>query len=175
KQGQKVADIGCGFGRNTNFLGSRGVDVVGINISSHELDIAKAKAKVENLNTSFVEGSATQLPLADSSCDVAIDTGCSHMLSAEDQVSAEREQARVVKPGGYLLYFGFSKEHPSAANNIDSPMYRSLEDIAKMYGADFEIVRSENIQWEPLPDEKANFSIHKGINVVMRRRPQLQA
>lgn len=171
KSGQNVIDEGCGFGRNANFLESQGVYVIGININKEELAVAKNKAIENNLSTNFVEASATLLPIAKSSCDVAIDSGCTHMLSSkEDQIKAEKEQARVVKPGGLLLYFGFSKDHPSAAGNPDSPMYRSLEDIQEMYEEDFEIVRSENIEWPPSPEEGANFDFHRGINVIMRRK-----
>lgn len=170
KSGQVVVDIGCGFGRNAIWLEMKGVKVTGININHQELQLSKGVAMEKGLDTNFIEGSATNLPLRSSSCDVAIDSGCSHMLSAEDQVKAAQEQARVLKPGGYLLFFGFSKDHPSATTNSSSPMYRNLDDVMKIYGNDFEVVSNEAIEWKPSVEENANFDMHKGINVVMKRK-----
>lgn len=171
RQGQVVVDIGCGFGRNSNFLEAKGVRAIGININPEELRIAKTKAQEFNLSTDFIEANATELPLEDSSCDAAIDIGCSHMLNTEDQIRAEAEQARVIKPGGHLLYFGFSKDHPAYSDKPNSPMFRNIDDIKRLYGNDFEIIGSENTEWKPAEEENTNFDIHKGINVVMRRKP----
>lgn len=170
KKGQIVVDIGCGFGRNSNYLESQGVNAIGININSEELETAKEKAQEKELNTKFIKGNATELPLEDSSCDVVLDTGCSHMLNSADQIKAEKEQARVIKPGGYLFYFGFSKKHPAYVNNPNSPMFRNLEDIEKIYGEDFEVISSEDIEWKPVVEENASVDLHKGIDVIMRRK-----
>lgn len=170
KVGQTIVDIGCGFGRNSNWLESRGVQVTGVNIDRQELEACRNNAKKNNLKTNFIEGSVINLPLATSSFDVAIDYGCSHMLGTDDQLGAAKEQARVVKPGGILLYFGFTKDHPAATANKSSSMYRDLSDIQRQYGQDFEIVSSEPNEWKPVIEEKANFDIHRGINIVMRRK-----
>ncbi len=169
--GQSVADIGCGWGRNSNWLASRGFRVTGININDEELKAATQSAKLKHLNTTFIEGDARQLPIANSSCDVAIDSGCSHILpTEEDQLKAAKEQARILKPGGILLYFGFTTDHPAASGNPASPMYRNIDDLRRIYGDDFIIIESNDIEWKPDPGEHANFALHKGINVTMRRK-----
>ena len=68
-----------------------------------------------------------------------------------------------------MLYFGFSKEHPAAIDNPNSPMYRSIDDVKRIYGEDFEIITGEEIEWKPSKEEKANFDMHRGINIVMRK------
>ncbi len=175
KPGQTVVDIGCGFGRNSNYLESQGAKVIGININKEELDVARANAQKNKLSTSFIEANATKLPLDDSSYDVAIDSGCSHMLTKEGQIKAEEEQARIVKQGGYLLYFGFSKEHPAYKDNSGSMMYRDLEDVQQIYGNDFEILSSEKNEWKPAPAENATFDTHRGLNILMRRISKTEA
>ena len=88
----------------------------------------------------------------------------------EDQKKAEAETARVLKTGGGLVYFGFSKDHPDYLNKPDSSMFRSLEDIQAMYGNDFEILSHEETRWRPKPEEKRKYSEHVGINVIMRKK-----
>jgi ubiquinone/menaquinone biosynthesis C-methylase UbiE len=171
KPGDKVLDIGCGFGRNANWLATQGAEVTAINISDEEIRQARLKAGEAGLNVNYVHTDAVSLPFAEEYFGVALDLGCSHMISTrEGQEKAEKEAARVLKPGGYLVYFGFSKEHPSYIKNQNSPMYRNLEDIKRMYGNDFEIMSHEETRWQPKPEEKSNVNEHVGLNVIMRRK-----
>lgn len=175
KPGQKALDLGCGFGRNANFLQSKGVEVVGVNISKSELEIARDKAKEVGLQTTFVEASATDLPMANESMDVVIDSGCTHMLDQEQQKKAIEQIKRVLKVGGYVVYFGFSKDHPASVNNTRISMYRNLEDIIKQFGEDYEVVSNETVEWKPLAGEQANFDVHKGLNVILRKKIKVTA
>lgn len=86
------------------------------------------------------------------------------------QKKAETEVAKVLKPGGRLVYFGFSKEHPDYVNKPDSPMFRSLEDIQEMYDNDFEILSHRESRWRPKPEENAKFSEHVGLEIVLRKK-----
>lgn len=171
KSGDRVLDIGCGFGRNANFLAKEGAQVTAININNEEIAQAKAKAEAAGVRVDYQHADATTLPFADASFDVALDLGCTHMIPTRElQEKAERESARVIRPGGTLVFFGFSKDHPSYQKNPDKPMFRSLEDIQTMYGVDFDIVSHDETRWKPTPEEHANFEEHVGINVVMRRK-----
>jgi len=170
KPGEKVLDIGSGFGRNSNWLAAQGVEVSAVNIDNEELNTATSKAKALGVNVDYIEASATQLPLPEATFDVVLDLGCSHMLDGESQTVAEKEVARVVKPGGYLIYFGFSKEHPVFRDKPESPMFRNVDDLQKIYGDDFEVVSVDTTRWKPMPDEKANFTEHVGLNMVMKRK-----
>jgi len=170
KPGDIVLDIGCGFGRNAIGLAREGLIVTAININNQELVDAKAKAQSVGVNVDFQQADATALPFAEASFDSALDLGCSHMIPTKElQQKAAKEAARVIKSGGTLVYFGFSKDHPSFQNN-PKPMYRNPEDIQAMYGNDFEIISTEKVSWKPLPEEHANFTEHVGLNVVMRRK-----
>jgi len=171
RSGDKLLDTGSGFGRNANWLAKNGVDVTAIDIDDGEIKEAKEKAKKLGVDINYLHANATNLPFPDNNFNVVLDLGCSHMLpNKESQERAEAETARVLKPGGYLIYFGFSKAHPDYLNKSDSPMFRDLEDIQSLYGKDFDIVSSEENRWQPKPEEKRKFSEHVGINVVMKRK-----
>jgi ubiquinone/menaquinone biosynthesis C-methylase UbiE len=170
KPGDKLLDIGCGFGRNAIGSAKEGAIVTAININNQELVDAKAKARALGISVDFQQADATNLPFAEASFDCALDLGCSHMIPTQEmQEKAAKEAARVIKHGGTLIYFGFSKEHPSYQRN-PKPMYRDLVDIQAMYGNDFDIISHEEVSWKPLPEEHANFSEHIGLNIIMRRK-----
>mgnify|MGYP001611051560 CR=1 FL=1 len=171
KPGNKLLDVGCGFGRNANWLAGKGVDVTAVNINDEEIKEAIEKAEKLGVNVYYLYANAIELPFPDNSFDVVLDLGCSHMITdKEGQQKAEMETARVLKPGGRLVYFGFSKNHPDYINKPDSPMFRSLEDIGSMYRDDFEILSREETRWKPKPEEKRKYSEHVGINVVMGKK-----
>jgi SAM-dependent methyltransferase len=94
-----VADIGCGPGRAAAFLAARGLDVVGFDVSTAMLDLARAA----HPSLRFEEGSLTRLPVADGSLAGAV---CWYSIihtppDARDEVMVEL--ARVLAPGAPLL------------------------------------------------------------------------
>jgi len=171
KVGDKLLDIGCGFGRNSNWLASKGVIVTAINIDNKEIDEAMIRAVKQGVYVNYFQANATDLPLKDNYFDVAIDAGCSHLLPNKNaQQKAEREVARILRSGGYLIYFGFSKKHPTYKNKVKSPMFRDLDDIKKTYGQDFEILTVGEVSWKTRIEEKVKFSEHIGLNILMRKK-----
>ena len=94
-----VADIGCGPGRAAAFLATRGLDVVGFDVSTAMLDLARAA----HPGLRFEAGSLTRLPVVDGSLAGAV---CWYSIihtppDALDEVMAEL--ARVLAPGAPLL------------------------------------------------------------------------
>lgn len=170
KAGERVLDIGSGFGRNANWLAAKGVIVMAININSQEIEEAKEKAEKMGVNVTYLKADAIDLPFPDGSFDVAIDGGCTHMIEKkESQSRAEAEIARVLKSGGRLIYFGFSKKHPDYVNKPSSPKFRDLEDIQAMYGDDFEVLSCRENRWRPNKEEGRKFFEHVGLDIVMKR------
>ena len=117
-----ILDVGCGFGRNANWLAKKGVNVTAVNIDEKEIKIAREKAEKMEINISYFHANATELEFPANSFDVVLDLGCSHMIpDREGQKKSEAEMARVLKPSGRLIYFGFSKAHPSYISKKSSP------------------------------------------------------
>ena len=170
KPGDKVIDIGSGFGRNANWLAEQGVDVTDININEEELEESRERAKKLGVKVNYIKADATNIPLKENRFDGVIDWGCSHALDRKGQALAEKEATRIIKPGGYLLFFGFNKNHPNY--NQKSPKYRDMEDLKNMYGNDFEILKHGEIRWNVLPEEKETYKEHVGEAVLMIRKQE---
>jgi len=170
RPGDRVIDIGCGFGRNSNWLAKQGVKVTAINIDKDEIKNAESKESQMGVSVEYVKANVTDIPFSRNLFDIALDLGCTHMCSKKDQELAVEEIARILKPRGYLLYFGFSKEHPAYINKPDSPQFRDLDDIKKLYCKYFDIIKVEKIEWKPKTEERVNFNKHKGLNIIMKRK-----
>lgn len=165
REGTHLLDLGCGFGRNANWFASKGVIVNAVNINQAELDEAKKRADENEVTVNYVKADAGQLPFRDSSFDVLLDAGCTHMCDRETQEKAVIEAARVLKPGGYLQFFGFSKEHPAYKNKPDSPQFRNLDDIKQQYGELFDIIgEPQRKEW------KHSNQNHIGLEILMKRK-----
>lgn len=109
ERGDKVLDLGCGFGRHAFEAARRGADVVALDAGHDEvLGVAATfAAMVEagelapgSLHAAAVQGDALHLPFPDDSFDRVI---CSEVLEhIPDDVAAMRELARVLRPGGTM-------------------------------------------------------------------------
>jgi len=169
KNNSYVLDLGCGFGRNSNYFASIGATVDAIDIDEDELNFAKSRAKKLQVNVNYINSDVGSLPFLDNRFDVVYDGGCTHMCDLEKQLKAIKEISRVLKHKGYLMYFGFSKEHPAFVNNQSSPMFRNLEDIKEQYGKYFEIFSYKKSQWNTKPKEKSPHKKHVGLEILMRK------
>lgn len=168
--GDLVLDAGCGFGRNTNWLASKDVQVVGIDLDEKALEEARKRAEDLGVSVDYRKASVAELPFENDSFDSVIDSGCTHQLSRDDQGRASGELARVLKPSGFVVYFGFSKDHPAAPEEIEDPTYRDIDQVLKIFGENFEVVGSNQVSWKPKPEERANFAEHVGISAVLRKK-----
>jgi cyclopropane fatty-acyl-phospholipid synthase-like methyltransferase len=102
--GQTLLDIGCGTGWPAIRLAhAKNCDVVGINISQTQLDIANARAQSENIqkNVHFTYADAQMLPYAAASFDAAWAIESMYHMTSHSQVL--NEIARVLRKGGILL------------------------------------------------------------------------
>lgn len=101
----RIADIGCGAGFLTNYLGTRYGEVNGLDASESSLAVAKSKDTSEKVN--YVLGDAYKLPYENGSMDVvcAMDF-LEHVERPEDVVA---ECARILKPGGFFFFHTFNR------------------------------------------------------------------
>lgn len=108
--GERVLDIACGTGIVARTAARRlgvGGYVVGVDLSTPMLTVARAAAAAENLAIDWRESSAAELPMADASFDVAF---CQQGLQFfPDRPAALREMYRVLATGGRLVLSVWSK------------------------------------------------------------------
>lgn len=101
----QVLDVGCGGGLVSNALGelSGYAEIQGVDLSSEALLYARGEAHRRNLSqVSYQNASVYQLPFGSSSFNVVIMSDVlEHFL---DVVGALKEVARILKPGGILVF-----------------------------------------------------------------------
>lgn len=94
-RGKDLLEVGCGTGLLLGRAARFGKTAVGIDLSRGMLEQARARG------LAVAQGSATELPVATASCDVAF---CFKVLAhVDDPARALAEMARVVRPGGWVL------------------------------------------------------------------------
>lgn len=99
-----VVDVGCGAGQSLRRLRERFAPelIVGIDIDLEMLGLSAAETCNLGLPVALVQGTSTDLGLADESVDMLFCHQTFHHLP--DQQTAIREFHRVLKPGGILLF-----------------------------------------------------------------------
>ncbi|MBC6980557.1 metalloregulator ArsR/SmtB family transcription factor [Caulobacter sp. 17J80-11] len=104
---ERVVDLGTGSGRMLTLLGRRAKMSVGLDLSQHMLNIARAnvaRAGLEKVELRHGDIFATRLPAH--SADLVVVHQVLHYLS--DPAAAVAEAARLVRPGGRLLVVDFA-------------------------------------------------------------------
>lgn len=116
----QVADIGCGAGTQCRLWASLGHRVHGLDVNAPLIEVAKRRASEAGLDITFDVGSATSLPYADSSMDVALlPELLEHVANWQDCLN---EAARIVKPGG-LLYLSTTSWLCPMQQEFNLPLY----------------------------------------------------
>jgi SAM-dependent methyltransferase len=112
--GLDVLDAGCAAGEHSAWLVERGARVVALDAS--ETMVRLARERLGERACVLHADLAQPLPLADASFDVVLSSLTLHYV--EDWMPPLREFARVLRPGGQLV---FSTHHPymTAANVAD--------------------------------------------------------
>jgi ubiquinone/menaquinone biosynthesis methyltransferase len=109
ERGHRVIDLACGTG-DIAFLAAReGASVVGLDITTRMIELARAKRATESAATTahFIVGDMMALPFARGSAD-AVTTGYG-LRNVPGLDGAIDEIARVLKPGGRLLSLDFNR------------------------------------------------------------------
>ncbi|MBL8669499.1 MAG: class I SAM-dependent methyltransferase [Alphaproteobacteria bacterium] len=99
---QTVVDIGAGDGALTGLLRRRlGCTVIGIEPDPLAVELARGQFEARGLVGTFVAGSASALPMADSSADAAVSADV--IEHVQDAPALLAEARRILKPGGVLV------------------------------------------------------------------------
>ncbi len=140
---RRVLDMACGEGYGSAILARQAASVLGVDLAQQAVDHAgSAYATVPNLK--FEVGSATALPLADSSIDVAVSFETIEHLPQADQARMLAELDRVLAPGGFVILSAPNPVEYSQARNYRNPFHLhepSRIELAAMLAVSFPQVR----------------------------------
>ena len=106
--GKRVLEIGCGGGHCAIAFAKRGAIATGIDISDQQIKFARALAKRENVDATFLRRGVEDLsPIPEESQDVVFSAYALIYVKRLDCCFAEVH--RVLRPGGLFV---FSLDHP---------------------------------------------------------------
>ncbi|MEB3321272.1 MAG: class I SAM-dependent methyltransferase [Synechococcaceae cyanobacterium] len=108
RDGERVLDVGCGFGGTIGHLnrGLREAELVGLNLDGRQLRRARARhAPIRGNRIRFVQGDACRLPFADASFDRLLAVECIFHFPSRRRFL--QEARRVLRPGGTLALSDF--------------------------------------------------------------------
>jgi SAM-dependent methyltransferase len=120
--GRRVLEVGCGAAQCSRWLTSQGAEVVGVDLSFRQLQHSRRIDSETGITVPVVCATATSLPLADQSFDLACSAfGALPFLIEIGMALAEVH--RVLRPGGR---FAFSVVHPVRRMLPDDPTEAGL-------------------------------------------------
>lgn len=108
-EGERVVDLGCGFGKSTRPLARRYplAEVVGLDLAPGVLRLGCRRANEEGLRIRFVQADASNPPFEDASCAAVTGTMLLHELPREVLEQVLRRAARLLRPGGVIRFLEF--------------------------------------------------------------------
>ena len=125
-----VADIGCGAGTQSILWAELGHSVTGLDVNAPLVEVAQRRVAERGLSVDFRVGTATALPLEDSSVDVCL---LPELLEhVADWESCLREAARSIATGG-VLYVSTTNALCPLQSEFNLPLYSWYPGFAKRY------------------------------------------
>jgi SAM-dependent methyltransferase len=158
--GLNTIDLGCGTGRNSNYLAELGCNVTGLEISDTALKIARENLTKRGLRIEYLKhdiGSA--LPFPNENFNIALDIVSSNSLNEKEREIFLSEVSRILKSDGYFIVRALCKDGDKNAQNLlkmsptgekDTYYMKELnlrervfsrEDFVEMYSKYFKILK----------------------------------
>jgi SAM-dependent methyltransferase len=112
KKGQKLLDVGCGFGQNFHPFLDKGMKCFGVEIDPQICKITNELFASNGLVVDVKHGHNRSLPFKDGYFDYVLSINAIHYESNEELMNeAIAEHARVLKKGGKLFLMTVGPEH----------------------------------------------------------------
>ncbi len=131
-----VLDLACGSGRHCVALEKAGYEIVGLDVSSTLLKIAKSKSSETTLKLILIRADMRFLPFRAEvfSSVLSLDASFGYLSSEKEDLKCLLEVARVLKKGGVFLVDVFNRE-------------RVMHKFKKSFLREFEINSLERLPW----------------------------
>lgn len=185
-KGKQAADLGCGRGRNSFYLASKGFSVTSLDLLQENADYITHQAHSMQLPiVAHAQNVSSSWPISANSLDIAIDIFCyKHITNKDAQKLYRKELARTIKSTGYyfvslasesdgfygpLLINSPAPHHKLVVDpyaQIESYLY-SISDLTQEF-ADHFIVMEANEQESSSPMHGKEYT-RKVLNLIMRK------
>jgi SAM-dependent methyltransferase len=183
--GDRVLDLGCGWGRHSLPLATYGLSVTGVDLSHDLLALARHASRRQRLNVTWIEADLAALPLRGSFDAIA--QFCGNFLtwfaSPDQALEALWKVANLLRPGGRLLIGAddWLPELPSRVQHYDewhggAAIYRQRFDYERrivetqtvIFGPSHERKEYWRQTWWPSPHEMESLFEQVGLLVCGR-------
>ena len=127
KDGQKILDVGCGFGGTLATLDEQfsGLDLTGLNIDERQLKIARERVVPKSSNSlQFVLGDACEMGFTDASFDRILAVEC--IFHFPSRKAFFKHVRRLLRPGGSLTLTDFllpQAPQPNLDAELNDPLW----------------------------------------------------
>ena len=145
---EPVLDSGCGTGEHTLMLAERGIEVVGIDISSAAIERARAKTRIRGVDPLLVVADALALERLGRQFGSVIDSGMFHTLDDAARQRYVESLAAVVVPGGRVHLLCFSEHVPG----VSGPRRVTQGEIHAAFAAGWTVESIEAETFEVRPE-----------------------
>lgn len=116
---RSILDLGCGTGRNANYLAEKGNRVLGIEISKTALSIAERRAKEMGVAVDYRVGNIGEsYDIPSGSVDIILDITSSNSLDEKGRAVYLDECNRVLTSGGYMFVRALCKDGNKNVKNL---------------------------------------------------------
>ncbi len=115
----KLLDVGCGMGRNANWLAQKGFSVSGVDISEVAVKEARQRAQKLGLALNYQAADVSkELPFPNEFFDFTIDIVTNQLLSFASLAAYKKEIRRVLKPGARFLLYTLDRSIDKGAQQL---------------------------------------------------------
>ncbi|KKR21688.1 MAG: hypothetical protein UT50_C0005G0022 [Candidatus Moranbacteria bacterium GW2011_GWA2_39_41] len=129
----RVLDLGCGTGRNSNYLATLGNTICGLEISPTALAIAQKRAQDLQVSVQYLEQSiGEKYPFADNSFNMILDVTSSNALNEKERKIYLQEMDRTLQSEGYLFVRALCRDGDKNAKKLIANFPGSEKDTYKM-------------------------------------------
>lgn len=104
---RELLDIGCGKGRNAIYCTSKGYHTTGVDFSEKAIDDARIRTRQMGYTIEFnVADLSKDWPFGNEQFDIVLDCDVSAYIPDEGRIMTRSEGARVLRKGGFYLFYG---------------------------------------------------------------------